>query len=119
MENNKKEKLKIKPPKKCHLWKKKKLNSSDLIFEEIKTYINDTSLVRKLVKCKKCNQFYYDEMYQTTNWQTGNDKVYRTYIPIENDAQIIKTLNNYSPESLTLLKPAIFYNPDGQVFWST
>lgn len=69
----------------CHLW-----NTSNLTKEILKAalsieknYIDESHLIRRLLKCKDCGQLYFYEFYEEIDWKEGNDPQYRTWIPVE------------------------------------
>ena len=74
-------------PKQCHLWQQDPLTSDDLsqpgIFEPLKTYEDDSHLIRDLRRCTQCGQLYFYEFYEVIDWVNGNDPQYSTYLPVE------------------------------------
>lgn len=61
----------------------------------IDTYEEDSHLIRRLEKCRKCGQLYFYEFYEEIDWTAGNDPQYRTWIPVEDveSAKELSTLN--------------------------
>jgi|SRR3989344_9454816 len=108
-------------PKQCILWKKQNIQENDIVdaFDLIKTYVDTSHLLRDLLKCKECGQFYFFEFYEEINWGgvgNGNDYQYSKWIPVaKNEAESLK---NKSP--LELLSPIFlpqmqaYLTPDGR-----
>jgi hypothetical protein len=89
--------IKISSSSLCHLWNKADISPEDLrqdlSMEQI--YEDDSHLMRKLMKCKKCGQLYFYEFYEEIDWSEGNDPQYRTWIPVE-DAESARALHALS-----------------------
>lgn len=81
MNNN----IKVKEPKKCHLWKKTSLTLDDVVksLDKIKIYEEDSHLKRELLKCKECGHLYFHEFYEIVDLKDGNDAQYSTWIPVD------------------------------------
>ncbi len=81
----KRKEIKTVKPDTCHLWNeeytKEDKNISD-DFEQLFTYIDDSHLIRRLLKCKDCGQLYFYEFYEEIDWVNGYDPQYRTWIPV-------------------------------------
>lgn len=95
---NSKEEIEIVIPKQCHLWKEENIKEDSNIsgdFEELKTFEDDSHLIRRLLKCKDCGQLYFYEFYEEIDWVNGNDPQYRTWIPVktEKDAKKLSTMS--------------------------
>jgi hypothetical protein len=71
----------------CRLWNKKDLTTDDLVdsLEKIKSYEDDSHLIRTLKKCKECGQLFFYEFYEEVDWAGGNDPQYRTWIPVDDE----------------------------------
>ena len=82
----------IEIPKKCHLWNNQNLKHDDLIksLNTIKIFEDDAHLIRKVLKCKICNQLYFYEMVEYIDYKNGKDPIYRTWIPIKNINTAVK-----------------------------
>ncbi len=52
-------------------------------FKLIKTFEEESHLIRRLLKCKDCRQLYFYEFYEIIDWVGGNDSQYRTFIPVD------------------------------------
>lgn len=94
---NSKEEIQTVSPEQCHLWKEENIKEDRNIsgdFEQLKTYEDDSHLIRRLLKCKDCGQLYFYEFYEEIDWVNGNDPQYRTWIPIktENDAKKLSAI---------------------------
>lgn len=94
----------------CHLWTKTDLTSEDLrgSLQNIKTYLDDSHLIRNLKKCKKCGQLYFYEFAEDIDWNEGNDPQYRLWIPVESEMRA-EDLNHMTTIQLHTL-PGIFQN---------
>ena len=81
----------------CHLWNKVDLALEDLIQDLLPehNYEDESHLIRRLLKCKKCGQLYFYEFYEEIDWQEGNDPQYRTWIPVD-DIESANQLNTLS-----------------------
>ena len=72
-------------PTGCHLW----INgdpSMDQLRKDlitIKVYEDDSDFIRELKKCVLCEQLFFYEFYERTDWEGGNDPQYRTWIPVQ------------------------------------
>lgn len=51
-------------------------------FFELKTLVDESHLIRRILKCRKCVQLYFYEFYEEIDWAEGNDPQYRTYVPV-------------------------------------
>jgi len=83
----------FKKPIQCFLWKKDKLVSEDLHYqnlETIETFVDDGHFSRRLMKCKECGQLYFKEFYETTDYIGGNDPQYITLVPVYSKEDIEK-----------------------------
>ncbi len=102
--------IKIKIPKQCLLWQKDNLISSDLAigdtFDVVKTYTEESHLIRSLVKCIQCGQLYFHEFLEEVDWENGRDSQYTTYIPIE-DIEDADELNKKSSFELLQFSPRL------------
>jgi hypothetical protein len=97
----------LREPTQCHLWK---LNHPELgrdakddKMELVKEFERDSHLIRSLLRCSDCGQFYFYEFYEEIDWSGENDPLYRTWIPIdEKDIDdLLKvniwTIHDYTP----------------------
>jgi len=89
--------IKISSSSLCHLWNKADISPEelrqDLSMEQV--YEDDSHLMRRLMKCKKCGQLYFYEFYEEIDWSEGNDPQYRTWIPVDDPASAV-ALNRLS-----------------------
>ena len=60
--------------------------------EVIETYKDESHLMRRLEKCRKCGQLYFYEFKEEVDWVGGNDPQYLTWIPVD-DAESAKELS--------------------------
>src|SRR5262245_7060663 len=81
---------KMKNPTQCVLWENPDLVSDrqEVRFERIDTYVDDSHLMRRLLRCRECGQLYFFEFYEEIDWVEGNDPQYSTYIAVESDTEI-------------------------------
>jgi hypothetical protein len=77
-------------PTQCVLWKEPKgiQGKPADMFEKIETYLDDSHLIRRLLKCRECGQLYFYEMYEEIDWADGEDPIYRTYVPVGNKTEL-------------------------------
>jgi len=87
----------MKQPTQCVLRENPNLivGAQDDSFERIETYADESHLMRHLLKCRECGQLYFFEFYEEIDWEDGDDSQYKTYIPVETEAEI-ETLKNAS-----------------------
>lgn len=88
-------------PFQCHLWQKGAPTAKQLLKDlvDVATYEDDSHLIRKVKRCRKCRQLYFYEFYEEIDWVGGNDPQYRTWIPIE-DEDSAEELSSLSPLQL-------------------
>ena len=97
----------MKKPTQCHLWQKDNFTNADLLdFEIIKTFIDESHFIRKLVRCKQCGQLYFNEFYEWIDWENGNDPQYVTWVPVETKEEI-ETLRKTSVMDLLHIRPCL------------
>jgi len=98
----------MKSPTQCILWENPELvaGSKEDRFEPMDTYVDDSHLIRRLLKCRECGQLYFYEFYEEIDWDAGEDPQYRTYIPVENDAEI-EALKKASASELSKYFPRL------------
>jgi len=99
----------MKKPTQCYLWKKDKLTSQDLHYENfelLETFTEDCHFSRRLVKCKECGQLYFKEFYEEVDWVSGDDPQYTTFIPVETREEI-ETLKKTDIFGLLLFSPRL------------
>ena len=81
----------------CHLWTKTDLTREDLqnSLEDVKSYQDESHLLRALKKCKICGQLFFYEFLEEVDWVNGNDPQYQTWVPVadEQNADQINALN--------------------------
>jgi hypothetical protein len=75
-------------PSACHLRGSGNPSSDQLRndLEVIDTFVDESHLIRRLERCRKCGQLYFYEFTEEIDWLDGNDPQYRTWIPVQ-DAQ--------------------------------
>ena len=102
----------FKKPTQCFLWKKDKLTSEDLHYqnlEVVETFVDDDHFSRRLIKCQECGQLYFKEFYETTDYIGGNDPQYVTLVPVDTKEDIEK-LKATSMFELAKFYPRILSN---------
>lgn len=75
-------------------------------FELIGTYVDESHLMRDLLKCRECGQLYFHEFYEEIDSEDGNDPQYITYMPVETEDEI-KTLKAASQFGLLAFSPRL------------
>lgn len=105
----------MKKPIQCHLWQKEKLNKDDLTFDTVKMLTESSHLDRGILKCKQCGQLYFYEFYEYVNFGISDDKMYTTYIPIEE--KDVQELENNSPLELLDKAPRLQWDDDDKIHW--
>ena len=93
--------LSVTIPSDCHLYRDQPLTVQSLrgSLALVKTYEDDSHLIRTLMRCKRCAQLYFHEFYEVVDWSGGNDAQYSSWIPID-DEQGADHLNDLSPLGL-------------------
>lgn len=102
--------VKTTPPLNCHIWNKPDLTIEELnnSTEVLKTYTDESHLIRRLLKCNKCGQLYFYEFYEEIDWSGGNDPQYRTWIPVDDETSA-EVLSKMSPLHI-LNYPSVRYD---------
>jgi len=93
--------IRISRPTKCFLWQVETLSIEQLrlAFQVVATYVDDSHLIRTLLRCCECGQLYFHEFYEEIDWTEGKDAQYSTWIPID-DAESGEELSKMSPLAL-------------------
>jgi hypothetical protein len=65
-------------------------------FSLVKTYADDSHIVRDLLKCADCGHLYFHEFYEEIDWKEGNDAQYTSFIPVD-DIRSADNLSKLSP----------------------
>lgn len=88
-------------PKECHLWSDKALTRDTLAksLVLVKTYEDESHLIRSLKRCAACGHHYFYEFYEVVDWEHGDDAQYRTWIPVD-DVESADRLSALSPFEL-------------------
>src|SRR5919109_5685630 len=91
----------VEMPMECQLWQQKNLCSDELreSLMLVKTYEDESHLIRNLLRCKTCGQLFFHEFYEVVDWKDGNDAQYSTWIPVA-DVDSADALNELSPLEL-------------------
>lgn len=77
-------------PLACHLLTLNPPSPADLApgaFTTLKTYLDDSHHIQRLLQCTACGQLYFYEFREQIDWQGGQDPQYRTYIPVLSAAE--------------------------------
>lgn len=77
-------------PSRCHLWHAEEITSNDPSIEQlaiVESYSEEEHFSRQLRQCKRCDQLYFFEFYETLS-SDGKDPQYSTYVPVETQADI-------------------------------
>ena len=91
----------------CHLWLEEA--PDDLggeTFERLHTYVDDSPLIRRLLRCADCGQLYFYEFYEEVDFDDGEDPQYRSYIPAT-DEDAAATLAKMMPFELLAFSPRL------------
>ncbi|MBN2326835.1 MAG: hypothetical protein JXR73_06750 [Candidatus Omnitrophica bacterium] len=98
----------MKNPTQCVLWENPELvrGPSQDFFELMETYVDDSHLSRRLLKCRECGQLYFFEFYEEIDWVDGDDPQYSTYIPVETGEEV-QALKNSSQFGLLQFFPRL------------
>lgn len=93
--------IKASIPKQCHLWNEKELTRDALTksLVLVKSYEDESHLIRSLLRCKDCGHLYFHEFYEIVDWTEGNDAQYSTWIPVD-EIESADSLNGLSPMQL-------------------
>ena len=88
-------------PLACHLWRDKPLTPDVLraSLALVKTYEDDSHLIRTLLQCSQCGHHYFHEFYEIVDWIAGNDAQYSSWIPVD-DVDSADRLNDLPPIAL-------------------
>lgn len=83
----------LKHPTQCHLWQQhvepKDLEDS---FRIVTSFLEESHDIRRLVECTKCQQQYFFEFHEDAYWEDGQDRQYRTYIPVSSKDELNRLL---------------------------
>jgi hypothetical protein len=99
-------------PTGCAYWNKPEdMPSTELAkASDIVERFDDTShLMHALIKCWECGQLYYYEYYDEVDYEDGDDPVFMTYIPVDNDEEI-ERLKALSRSELMSVVPRLHYD---------
>lgn len=107
-------------PTQCHLWTKKLLSQSDLDFDYIEDWSSDEMADLQhcwnyLVKCNSCGQIYFYQMREEGR-EFGDEQMYHTFIPIENDQTVIDQLKQIGPYKIMAVAPQLGCDSDYKNF---
>lgn len=101
--------MELKKPTQCILWNKANLTPADFGFERVRTFTESSHFDRNILKCKECGQLYFHEFYEIVNFG-GDDDMYDTYIPVENDEDIKILSETKEPMELLQFSPRLQYD---------
>ncbi len=99
----------IQKPVQCHLWQKEEIAAGDLAannFAVMKTYLDESHLIRRLLQCKDCRQLYFYEFYEEIDWEGGNDPQVRIWIPVAGPEEA-ESLSQLQPIELRQCSPRL------------
>lgn len=72
-------------PIKCIYWRQPSIIREGTLkskFELLETYAKDDQFWQYLLRCRECNQLYFMEFQEETDWVSGNDPQFTTYVPV-------------------------------------
>jgi hypothetical protein len=93
----------LREPTQCHFWKADHPNPGRDETDLVKSFEDDSHLVRALLRCRDCGQLYFYEWYEEIDWEGGDDPWYQTWVPVdEQDVDdLLKTdiwtIHGYTP----------------------
>ena len=111
----------MKVPTACHLWSCETLKREDLRnFDVVERFVDESHLVRSLVRCQSCGQLYFKEWLELVYYH-GEDPQYETLIPVETRDQI-EQLQRATSTELAGFKPQLRSNwpsdaVEPRIFW--
>jgi hypothetical protein len=85
--------INLRRPIRCVLWEHPERASGKFaeLFEKTESYEDSSHLIRSLYKCRECGQLYFYEWCEWVDWDEGDDKMYTTLIPVqEEDVEALK-----------------------------
>mgnify|MGYP000846868312 FL=1 len=95
---------------KCHLLdatpNEELLSPTRTHFKLLKTYEDESHIMRYLLRCKLCPQLYFFEFYEEIDWDKGEDLQYTSYIPVNTQEDADK-INQFSQFELLKVKPRL------------
>lgn len=78
-------------PTQCQLWHKEHLTNEDIQidrhFECVNTFGEGTHEVKRLLRCKDCDQLYMYEYYEWIDWIAGDDPSMCLFLPVESEEE--------------------------------
>lgn len=99
-------------PLSCHLWittpKREDIRIQEN-FDTLKSYDEDSHLMRALLRCKKCGQLYFYAFDEEVDWKGGEDAQFRTWIPIAS-VEEAALLNGQSRLQFAKFSPRLEYS---------
>lgn len=93
----------LRAPTQCHFWTAEHPNPGRDDTELVKSFEDDSHLVRALLRCRDCGQLYFYEWYEEIDWVNGNDPWYQTWVPVDEQdlddllKTTIWTVHEYTP----------------------
>ena len=93
----------LRSPTQCHFWKLDNPTPQRNETENLQTYEDESHFFRALLRCRDCGQLYFYEWYEETDWESGDDFSYQTWVPVDQkDVDDLKktdiwTIHQYTP----------------------
>jgi hypothetical protein len=114
----------MKPPTACALWTDPEPRLSGPLsrnFELLQQFEHESHWSRALLRCRECGQRYVYEFYEEIDWADGEDPQYRTWVPVDSDAEVDR-LRQAGPGGLAGFRPCLRRDwpkgaPAPTVFW--
>ncbi|MBF9035529.1 hypothetical protein HKCCE2091_14880 [Rhodobacterales bacterium HKCCE2091] len=72
-------------PLQCDLWDDPAAATRKERWEVMRELRHDRDHSRSLLRCRLCGQLYLHERYEEKDWDSGDDSVYETLIPVRGD----------------------------------
>lgn len=85
----------------CHVWIDPELSWDKLrgLFKSEREYEESSHFERSCLRCPVCGQLYFYEFYEVVDWDDGDDRMYSTWIPVD-DVETANKLAQLSPLEL-------------------
>ena len=101
----------LRAPTQCHYWKTEHPNPGLDETELVKSFEDESHLMRALFRCRDCGQLYFYEWCEEIDWVNGDDPRYQTWVPVEEEDvdDLLKasvwTVRTYTPRIINDSRP--------------
>lgn len=96
-------------PTGCALWNNPEVVATGNLaerFELLKTFERESHFWRYLLECRECGQLYFYEFYEETDWLSGNDPQFSTWVPVRTGEEAA-VLENLRPLEVRSVRPCL------------